>query len=187
MKTPTDKQIKAQLLVNDEEMIQYVFYSHYETMLRYNAIKIARNKGVDFEDLIQELYLYVSKNNWEILQKYNPEYPFVNWFSVVSYRFFKDFTISMIDSVNKIPIEDLDNQKVLLQGNNVFSSIVMDIKNAIKKAKPPRDRQILEALVLNEEDPAEVAIEFNVTIDNLYNIKRRAIAKLIKNHLQDYI
>ena len=63
----------------------------------------------------------------------------------------------------------------------------MDIKNAIRKAKPPRDRQILEALILNEEEPTDVAAQFEVTVDNLYNIKRRAIAKLIKNHLQDYL
>ena len=183
----TDKQLVEGLLRNEESVIQYVFYEHFDSLLRYNALKVAANKNVQFEDLVQELYLYVSKNDWEKLRKYDPSFPFANWFSVVSYRFFKDFTFSMIESTSKIPIENVDDRNAFLQGNNTFSTIVMDIKNAIRKSKPPRDRQILEALVLNEEEPAEVAERFNVTVDNLYNIKRRALAKLIKNHLQDYV
>lgn len=183
----TDLEILNGLLANDESMIHYVFYEHFESMLRCNAIKTSGNKDVDFSDLVQELYLYISRNDWDKLRRYDPELPFANWFSVVSYRFFKDFTHSMIDSMRNIPIEDMDDRNVFLQSNNVFSTIVLDIKNAIRKAKPPRDQQILEALVLNEEDPSEVAKRFHVTVDNLYNIKRRALAKLIKNHLQDYI
>ena len=183
----TDKQLVEGLLRNEESVIQYVFYEHFDSLLRYNALKVAANKNVQFEDLVQELYLYVSRNGWEKLRRYDVQMPFANWFSVVSYRFFKDYTHSMIDSTQTLPIEDVDDRRVFLQGNNAFSSIVMDIKNAIRKSKPPRDRQILEALVLNEEEPAEVAERFSVTVDNLYNIKRRALAKLIKNHLQDYV
>lgn len=185
--TPTDIEIYNRLLHNDERMIRYVFYEHFNSMLRFNALKAAGNKSIELDDLIQELYLYISKNDWEKLRKYSPEYPFANWFSVVSYRFFKDFTFSMIESSQNVPIDNIDDRTVLAQGTNISSSIIMDIKNAIRKAKPPRDRQILEALILNEEEPTDVAAQFEVTVDNLYNIKRRAIAKLIKNHLQDYL
>ena len=182
-----DFEIYNRLLRNDERMIRYVFYEHFNSMLRFNALKAAGNKSIELEDLIQELYLYISKNDWEKLRKYSPEYPFANWFSVVSYRFFKDFTFSMIESSQNVPIDNIDDRTVLSQGNNISSSIIMDIKNAIRKAKPPRDRQILEALILNDEEPTDVAAQFEVSVDNLYNIKRRAIAKLIKNHLQDYL
>ena len=182
----TDVEIYSQLLNNDERMIRYVFYEHFRTMLRFNAMKAAGNKKVELDDLIQELYLYMSQNDWEKLRKYSPDYPFANWFSVVSYRFFKDFTYSMIDSNRNVPITGLDDHSILLKGNNFVNSIMMDIKNAIRKAKPPRDQYVLEALLLKEEDPAEVAKKLNVSVDNLYNIKRRAIAKLIQQHLRDY-
>ena len=183
----TDAELVERLLDNNEEAIRFVFYDHFNSLLRYNAQKAAGNKQVEFNDLIQELFIYISKDNWEKLRKYNPQMPFANWFSVVSYRFFKDFTFSMIDSSQTVPIDHIDDHSELLKGDEMRTSIMMDIKNAIKKAEPPRDRQILEALLLNEEDPADVARNFNVTIDNLYNIKRRAIAKLIQRHLQDYI
>ncbi len=168
-----DAQLVAELLAGNEGALHYVFYDHFNPLLKMNAYKAAGTKQVEYDDLVQELYLYLSNNDWEKLRKYNPERPFVNWFSVVSYRFFKDFSRSMIDSANQI-------------SNGTIGTIMMDIKRAISKLKPPRDSQILEALLLRDEEPETVAKQHNVTVDNLYNIKRRAIAKLIKQHLVDY-
>lgn len=183
----SDKELFLGLINNDEAVIRYVFFQRYRSLLQYNAYKTAGNKNVDLDDLIQELYLYISKNNWEKLLKYNPDLPFENWFSVVSYRFFKDFTASMIDSSRNLPIDKIDERSIMFQQNQVEQMMVADIKKAILQVTPPRNAQILKALIIDEEDPVEVAKRFDVTVDNLYNIKRRALAKLIRNHLQDYI
>jgi RNA polymerase sigma factor (sigma-70 family) len=183
----SDAELINRLLDNDEKAIRYVFYDHYRPLLQYNAYKTAGNKDVDLDDLIQELYLFISKNDWEKLRKYSPEYPFEKWFSVVSYRFFKDFTASMIDSHRNLPIDNIEERMVIFQQTQVEKMIAADIKNAIGLVKPPRNAQILKALIIDEEEPAEVAKRFNVTVDNLYNIKRRALAKLIQEHLQDYV
>lgn len=175
------------LLENDESVVQYVFYDKYKALLRYNAAKAAGSKSVALDDLVQELYLFLSKNDWEKLRKYDAECPFINWFSVVSYRFFKDFTHSMIDSAQNVPISDMNDHTISMAGTSWIETMMMDVKAAIAKLHPPRDREIVEALVLNEEEPAEVAQKFNVTVDNLYNIKRRALAKLIQKHLQEYV
>lgn len=188
MATPySDAEIKEGLLHNDEQMIRYVFYEHFRTLLRFNAIKAAGTKSIGFDDLIQELFLYVSRNNWEKLHKYSTEFPFTSWFSVVSYRFFKDFTHSMLDSSNTLPISEMNDHTISIAGTHRIDTVMMDIRAAIVKLYPPRDREIVEALVVNEEEPAEVAQRFDVTVDNLYNIKRRALAKLIKDHLQEYV
>jgi DNA-directed RNA polymerase specialized sigma24 family protein len=60
---------------------------------------------------------------------------------------------------------------------------MMDIMDGLKMLEPPRDREILEALLIHDEEPQEVADRFGVTVDNLYNIKRRALARLIQKHL----
>ena len=72
----SDAELINRLLDNDEKAIRYVFYDHYRPLLQYNAYKTAGNKDVDLDDLIQELYLFISKNDWEKLRKYSPEYPF---------------------------------------------------------------------------------------------------------------
>ena len=181
-----DAQLVAELLAGNEGALHYVFYDHFKPLLKMNAYKAAGTKLVTYDDLVQELYLYLSSNNWEKLRKYNPERPFVNWFSVVSYRFFKDFSRSMIDSSDQIPISNMNDHQTAFMCNGTIGTIMMDIKQAISKLKPPRDSQILEALLLRDEEPEIVAKRHNVTVDNLYNIKRRAIAKLIKQHLIDY-
>ena len=181
-----DAQLVAELLAGNEGALHYVFYDHFKPLLKMNAYKAAGTKQVEYDDLVQELYLYLSNNDWEKLRKYNPERPFVNWFSVVSYRFFKDFSCSMIDLSNQIPISNMNDHQTAFMSNGTIGTIMMDIKQAISKLKPPRDSEILEALLLRDEEPETVAKRHNVTVDNLYNIKRRAIAKLIKQHLIDY-
>lgn len=181
-----DAQLVAELLAGNEGTLHYVFYDHFNPLLKMNAYKAAGTKQVEYDDLVQELYLYLSDNDWEKLRKYNPERPFINWFSVVSYRFFKDFSCSMIDLSNQIPISNMNDHQTAFISNGTIGTIMMDIKRAISKLKPPRDSEILEALLLRDEEPETVAKRHNVTVDNLYNIKRRAIAKLIKQHLIDY-
>ena len=181
-----DAQLVAELLAGNEGALHYVFYDHFNPLLKMNAYKAAGTKQVEYDDLVQELYLYLSDNDWEKLRKYNPERPFINWFSVVSYRFFKDFSCSMIDLSNQIPISNMNDHQTAFMSNGTIGTIMMDIKQAISKLKPPRDSEILEALLLRDEEPETVAKRHNVTVDNLYNIKRRAIAKFIKQHLIDY-
>ena len=99
-----DAQLVAELLAGNEGALHYVFYDHFNPLLKMNAYKAAGTKQVEYDDLVQELYLYLSNNDWEKLRKYNPERPFVNWFSVVSYRFFKDFCLcAAIIAVNAVP------------------------------------------------------------------------------------
>lgn len=182
----TDQQIFDGLMRNDDFIIRYVFYDHFNDLLYHNANKIAGNKNIDFDDLVQELYLYVSKDNWSKLQKYDSKLPFINWFSVVSYRFFKDFTASMIDSSQDLPISVIDDKLKVIQQEGVTDMIMSDVKNAICEVKPPRDAEILSALLLDEEEPLIVANRYGITVANLYNIKRRALAKLIQKHLYEY-
>ena len=185
--TYSDIEIKEGLLSNDVQVIRYVFYEHFCSLLRFNAQKAAGNKSVDLDDLIQELYLYMSRNNWEKLRKYSPEYPFPGWFSVVSYRFFKDYTHSMIDSSQNLPIAEMNDHNISVAGISRIETMMIDIKAAISKLTSPRDKEVVEAFLIHEEEPAEIAQRLNVSVDNLYNIKRRALAKLIKEHLQEYV
>lgn len=182
----TDAQLVGKLIANDEAVISFVFYEKYASLFRVNAAKTVAKKGLDYDDLVQDFYLYLSKNNWEKLRKYDPAYPFASWLTVISYRFFKDCGRSLIDSANNMPMDDLDDKNPFIASQTKIDLIMMDIKKAIAKLKPPRDRQIVEALLIDEEEPAEVAERFGVTVDNLYNIKRRGIAKLAKLHLKEY-
>ena len=177
----TDQQFVADLIANNGKALECLLYDRYRRLLRFNAMKAAPNVPVD--DLIQELYLYLSSNDWERLKKYDSSLPFDRWLSVVSYRFFKDFSHSMIDSRHQIPITNIEDQQLLDAGTSQMNHIMMDIMDGLKMLEPERDREILTALIIDDEEPQDVAKRYGVTVDNLYNIKRRALARLIQKHL----
>lgn len=182
-----DTQMVAALLADNEEAIRYVFYDNYTPLLRLNYRKIAAATRACFDDLVQDLYLYLSKDDWNILRRYDPtKSPFANWFSVVSYRFFKDSVRSMIDSSTQVPIDDMDDHNITMASRNIMSTLIMDIKEILRHFRPPRDREVLEAFLIHDEDPDSIATRLGVTVDNLYNIKRRALERLRKNYLSDY-
>ena len=180
----SDRQFIADLLANDERALECLLYDRFRRLLRFNAMKAAPNVPVD--DLVQELYLYLSADDWARLRRYDSSLPFDRWLSVVSYRFFKDYSLRMIDSRRQIPITTIEDQELLKAGTTQMTHIMMDIQQGLAKLEPPRDREILTALILRDEEPQTVADRFHVTVDNLYNIKRRALAKLIQKHLKDY-
>ena len=180
----SDRQFVADLLANDERALECLLYDRFRRLLRFNAMKAAPNVPVD--DLVQELYLYLSADDWARLRRYDSSLPFDRWLSVVSYRFFKDYSLRMIDSRRQIPITTIEDQELLKAGTTQMTHIMMDIQQGLAKLEPPRDREILTALILRDEEPQTVADRFHVTVDNLYNIKRRALAKLIQKHLKDY-
>lgn len=180
----SDKQLVADLLANDVKALECLLYDKYRGLLRFNAMKAAPSVPID--DLVQEFYLYLSADDWAKLRKYNSTMPFDSWLSVVSYRFFKDFSHRMIDSRRQIPITNIEDHQLLKAGTSQMNQIMMDIMQGFDNLEPPRDREILKALLIDDEEPQRVADRYGVSVDNLYNIKRRALAKLIKKHLIDY-
>ena len=176
------------LLEGNEGALNYVFYDHFRPLLYHNYTRTCKGMYfVEFADMVQQLYLYLSENDWERLRRYNPAMPFVNWFSVVSYRYFKDFFRSMIDSTVQKPIIDIDDHdSTLAITSEVSQTLLGDLWRVLPLLEPPRDRQILKSFLIDDEAPETVAKRHGVTIDNLYNIKRRALTRLVKNYLMDY-
>lgn len=186
-----DAQMVAAMMAGDEAAIEYVFYDHYNPMLRslanytFNRWGASREKSITYKDLISELYLHLSKDDWRILKRYNPENPFEPWFSIVASRYFKDYykkiNPQMIDSLAEIP------KDIMSSGESLEDCELMrDLMRVLPFLEPPRYREILEELIIEDKDPEEVAKRHNITIDNLYNIKKRALAKLIQKYLTGY-
>ena len=102
------------------------------------------------------------------------------WLSRVVYRFFDEKSSSMIDSAPHDPIDDMDSKLMFVDETFKVDMTIEDIRNAMKRVKPPRDRDLLEALLIDEYEAEEVAKKFEVSIDYLYVIKNRALVKLRK-------
>lgn len=175
-----DAQLVAAVMAGDSGALHYLFYDHYTSLLRYIAAKTIGRKPVEYDDLIQELYLHLSANDWARLREYDPTRPFAKWFSVVSYRFFKDYCRKVIDPDRQLPIEDLSDHSPALASIGKDLTLIMDIRRILSLIHPPRDREILEGYILRDEAPEQAAASHGITVKNYYNIKSRALKKFIK-------
>lgn len=189
----SDSQLADALISNNANAIDYVFHKHYNALLRWNAQRAFRKQDVEVRDLSHDLFIHLSANNWKRLKTYDSEkQQFVTWFSIVSHHFFLDQyekekkrNAETIDSTNNFRISEKEDDRwqPCDDENNELMEIMKEIRELLDSFEPRREREILIALLFNDEDPKEVALKHHVTVDNLYNIKRRAQAKLIKEYM----
>lgn len=94
---------------------------------------------------------------------------------MVAIRFFQKKRAQLIENV---PLETLYEQNTIWQDMHISQDHRMDVRKAIEQMPNERYRKVIIELELNEREPEEVAQELNITIDNLYNLRRRARLQL---------
>ncbi len=85
----------------------------------------------------------------------------------------------MIDMTGKKPLPPKEQQMTDL------SNARMDMKTLLNLMPNKRYVHIIQSLILEDRDPASVAEELSVTIDNLYNLKKRAVAAMTRIALNE--
>ncbi len=97
--------------------------------------------------------------------------------SVVAWRFF----MSIYDQiVEKDSDEDLLAYNHDCNESSLALEIGMDLERVFKAMKNERYVEVLKLLLIEGCSPEEVAALWKMKVDNVYNIKHRAIAKFIK-------
>ena len=148
----SDRELVDRLLIGDEEIVRYLFFDKCTPMFNYILHRFCPCQ-LDKNELINELYLYLQSDNWYKLRKG----------VLMDYR------------NQSAPIKE--EEKVFDFLPELISK--MDVWNAIRKMNNERYRQVLVDLELKDLDPKVLAREMNVTVENLYNIRHRAVKQLI--------
>ena len=169
-----DKQLLDGLLNNDEQLIEYFFLYKCEKLFVYIIFNVFDNAISKYE-LVGELYLYLAKDNWAVLRAFRFRSSLMTYVSVVSIRFFQKKRLELIDSLPKIALYD---KMQFSHMENISADSRIDLHSAISRMPNARYRQVIEKLDLQGWKPDELAKEMGVTVDNLYNIHRRAIVQL---------
>lgn len=186
-KPADDEQLVSALIAGDERAIQYVFYSHYNAMLRKIAKKQIGHLPIEYEDMVQELYLWMSEGNWSRLKKYIPkESKFDYWFSIKSNTFFRDYCRKKLYNITDFSSDNPIYSYMPSVSNWYDTELMRDLLRVLDFFQPPRDREILRALIVDDREPANVAEQYGITVDNLYSIKSKALARLAKKYLTGY-
>jgi len=180
-----DSMLLNAVLRNDRDAIVYMFYEKFSATFQYHIYKLFSYK-VEISDMVDEFFLYLFENDWKRLRSFDEtKASLATWISTVSYRFFRDYKRSKIDSNGKISINDKWES---VRGDWVQcydAGLMADISTAIDGIQNERDRKIAGRIFIEDREYESVADEFGLTVDYVYTVKNR-ILKKIKKCLEDY-
>lgn len=189
-RTPIDKYSDNELLNavygNDHQAIVHLFYEKCLPTFQYHIYKLFPYKE-DVRDLVDEFFLYLFEDDWRRLRTFDgTRASLATWMSVTSFRFFKAYKHSKIDSNGIISISDKWETFV---GDWVQSSdagLMMDLNEAIDSIKNDRDREIARLVFIEDKEFQTIADRFDLSIDYVYTVKNRLI-KHLKSKLDSYL
>lgn len=181
----TDTQLVDGLIHNNEGVIEYFFCKKCSKLFSYIVYSIYGGMAT-LNELVNEFYIYIAANDWKKVRQFDFRSKLMTWIGVVAVRFFQ--------KKRDVLIENNSSEAQIIQQRNYESySMTMDetidVRQAIKRMPNQRYKQVIERLDIDDVAPEELAIEMGVTVDNLYNIHRRALLqlKLIMTRKEDYV
>lgn len=170
----TDEDIVKGILNNDKNIIKYFFVEKCSTLFAYILLNIF-DGNIDKRELINELYIYLANDNWKKIRQFDFCSKLITWASVVAVRFFQKKRKELI---GKELITTLNDKMGLSQNHIKSIDQRMDLHSMLIKMPNKRYRKVIEVLDLQDIRPEILAEEMGVTVDNLYNIHRRALVQL---------
>lgn len=180
----TDEQIINGIVNNDHSMIEYFFFKKCKSLFAY-IIQSVFDYQIDENTLISELYIYLQANDWHKIKQFDYRSKLTTWTSVVAVRYFQKKREILIESETS---QALNGKTDYGFNPNFCIEQRIDIHDALCKMQNQRYRQVIEMLDLKEMRPDLLAEQMNVTVDNLYNIHRRALLQLrmLMGRKEDY-
>lgn len=177
----TDREVIQKLIEHDERVTRWFFYEKCRPLF-LAIIRYVFDYPVAYDEFVDELYLLLMENDAKRLRQYDFRSTPYQWLKTVALRHFLKKRSMMIEE---------DSKEALL--NNVKHETIgaasveqkIDLNQLLSQMKNRRQALVLQRLVVDEAEPKVVAREIGVTVDNLYNIKKRAITALTQLALAD--
>lgn len=187
MQKLTDQEIVEGLLSRDNKTTELFFGQKrpcMEKTFKYALVKAELSLS-HYDELVNELYLYLMKDDGAKLRAFRYESSFNTWLTIVAVRFFLKLKISggVIEDVSKEALYEKSEEDFDESENKIAARV--DLESLFKAMRNKRYVEVVRRLILEEADPSEVAEEMGIKVDNLYNIKRRAMAALTEVALKD--
>ena len=179
----TDQQITEALIARDEKVTARFFVGNCRPLF-LSIIRNVFSYEVDYDEFVNEFYLYLMENDAHRLRQFQGRSSIYQWMKVVAIRYFMAKRDSMIDNVSDEALLDsiVQNETV---DEETATTARMDIEYLFSQMPNKRYVHVIRRLVLQEAEPKVVAKELMTNVDNLYNIKKRAIAALTEIALKD--
>lgn len=180
----TDKQIIEALTALDERVTRQFFFGNCRPLF-LSIIRNVFSYEVDYDEFVNEFYLYLMENDAYRLRQFEGRSSIYQWMKVIAIRYFIAKRDRMIENESQSTLIDriAETETVSLEKQMTAR---IDIGNLLKNMPNKRYEYVIRRLVLQDAEPKEVAKELCTNVDNLYNIKKRAIAALTESALKEF-
>ncbi len=172
-----DKEIVAGLIARNNSITQRLFFVTARPMLQ-SVIRRVFETVPDYGEIVNELYAYLVANDCAKLRMFRFESSFMSWLKVVAVRYFLRFHKNIVEERSISEVMTFPDIPSCDKEENADRCI--DIDNLLESMDNIRYANVIRRLILEESPPAVVASEMGITVDNLYNIKRRALSSLAR-------
>jgi RNA polymerase sigma factor (sigma-70 family) len=157
--------------------VNRLFYKELKPLLC--TIQYSLFKGtVDYDELVNDLYIHLSRNNWSALDSYRGDNQarLSSWISRVAWHYFMN-SYRRLSRV--LPDEDgvLESMKPYAVVSD--DDIRMDIEEVLKLMPNRRYAEVLKLNLYYGYPAEDIAVLMNTTVSNVYNIKHRAVMQFI--------
>ena len=178
----TDEEIIKGLISRDNSVAKEFFFVKCRPLF-CSIIKLIFGYKAEYDELVNDLYLYLMKDDAVKLRNFKYQSSVYQWLKVVAIRFFLKERAKMIEESRKET--PYNGQEEAKSAPRTDTSAECDLERLLKAMPTKRYVHVLRRLVLEDCDPKELAQEMKITTANLYNIKLRAITQLTRIALID--
>ena len=179
----TDQQIIEALIARNERVTQQFFFGNCRPLF-LSIMRYVFSYEVDYDEFVNEFYLYLMENDAYRLKQFQGRSTIYQWMKIIAIRYFISRRDRMIDNESKDALLDSVVRNETVDGEKKMTA-KMDIEHLFSLMPNRRYVYVIRRLVLQEVEPKVVAEELGTNVDNLYNIKKRAIAALTEIALKE--
>lgn len=163
-----------------DQEITYRFFYELCGYILYDIRSTLLQDRVEFDDMVNELYVYLSDRNWHKLDTFAAlnGCRLSSWMIPLSWRFFlqkRAYLLGMsLDNsmeVGKVKDDYMDEFDI---------EVLLDVEQTFAVMPNKKYVQVLRWLLIDGYNPDEVAVRLHIRVSNVYNIKHRAVVQFIK-------
>lgn len=177
----TDKEIIQGLIARDNRVTEEFFFVKCRPLF-YAIMKLVFSYEVDYDEMVNELYVYLMEDDAVKLKNFQYRCSVYQWLKILAIRYFIKKRKNLIeDDTHEPPYngrEEIEDADAAIQAQN-------DLERLFNQMPNKRYVHVIRHLIIEDVQPDELAEEMEITTANLYNIKRRAIVSLTRTALKD--
>jgi len=175
----TDAEIINGLITRDKRITTEFFFVKCRPLF-CSIMNYVFDKEVEYDEMINDLYLYLMKDDAAKLLNFQYRSSFYQWLKVVAIRFFQK-RAQMIDiGPSGTPY---NGQEQAAPASD--TSAKYDLERLFEAMPNQRYVYVIRRLMIEGCEPEQLAKEMGVTTANIYNIKRRSMIQLTRIALND--